>query len=69
VLEESRTLFQQVQDDWGAAYVLFLLGWKSFRQNDLEPALPIIEQAYAIFEKLGDRFFMCVSLRYMVLPR
>jgi tetratricopeptide (TPR) repeat protein len=65
VLAESRTLFQQVQDEWGAAYVLFLLGWKSFRQNDLEPALPIIEQAYAIFEKLGDRFFMCVSLRYI----
>ena len=65
VQEESRTLFQQVQDEWGAAYVLFLLGWKLYVQNELEPALPIIEQAYAIFEKLGDRLFMCVSLRYI----
>jgi len=65
VLEESRRLFQQVQDEWGGAYSLFVLGYKSFLQNDLESALPIIEGAYAIFKKLGERYFMCATLRYI----
>lgn len=65
VLEESRTLFQQAQDEWGAAFSLFLLGWASFVQNDLTSALPIIAQAYAIFKILGERYFMCVALRYI----
>jgi len=65
VLEESGTLFQQAQDEWGYAYTVFLLGWSSFVQNDFAPALPILEQAYAIFKKLGERHFMCVCLRYI----
>ncbi|HET9908804.1 MAG TPA: helix-turn-helix domain-containing protein, partial [Anaerolineales bacterium] len=64
-LEESRTLFQQSQDEWGYAYAVFLLGWKSFVQNDLAAALTVIEQAFTIFEKLGERHFMCVALRYI----
>jgi non-specific serine/threonine protein kinase len=65
VLEESRKLFQQVQDEWGDAYSLFVIGYKSFLQNDLGAALPIVEQAYAIFKKLGERYFMCATLRYI----
>jgi non-specific serine/threonine protein kinase len=65
VLEESRKLFQQVQDEWGDAYSFFVLGYKSFLQNDLGAALPIVEQAYAIFKKLGERYFMCATLRYI----
>ena len=65
VLEESKMLFQQARDEWGYAYVVFLLGWKLFRQNDVGSALPILEQAYGIFKKLGERLFMCVSLRYI----
>ena len=59
-------LFQQAQDEWGYAYSLFLLGWgESYIQNDLASALPILEQAYAILKKLGERYFMCVALRYI----
>lgn len=65
VLEESRNLFQQAQDEWGYAYVVMLLGWMSFVQNDLPSALPVLEQACAIFGKLGERYFMCVCLRYI----
>ena len=65
VLEESKRLFHQVQDEWGYAYVVFLLGWKSFIQNDLAAALPTLEEAYAILKKLGERYFMCVALRYI----
>ena len=68
-LQESRTLFQQVQDEWGDAYSLFVLGYKSFLQNDLASALPIIEQAYAIFKKMGERYFMCATLRYIGIIR
>ena len=68
-LEESRKLFQEVQDEWGDAYSFFVLGYKSFVQNDLASALPIMEQAYAIFKKLGERLFMCVALRYIGITR
>jgi hypothetical protein len=69
VLEESGTFFQQSQDEWGYGYTVFLLGWSSFVQNDLAPALPILEQAYSIFKKLGERYFMCVSLRFIGTTR
>ncbi|MEW6085370.1 MAG: helix-turn-helix domain-containing protein [Chloroflexota bacterium] len=65
VLEESGNLFQHARDDWGYAYIVMLLGWMSFVQNDLVPALPVLEQAHAIFKKLGERYFMCVCLRYI----
>jgi len=64
-LEESRTLFQQVQDEWGYAYTVMLIGWKSFIQNDLAAALSVTEEAYMLFEKLGERQFMSVTLRYI----
>jgi len=68
-LEESRTLFQEVQDEWGDTYSFFVLGYKSFVENDLASALPILEQACAIFKRLGERFFMCVALRYVGITR
>ena len=68
-LEESRMLFEQVQDEWGYAFVVFLLGWKLFVQNELESALPILEQAYTILKKLGERYFMCASLRYIGITK
>jgi len=68
-LEESRTLFQEVQDEWGDTYSFFVLGYKSFVENDLTSALPILEQACTIFKRLGERFFMCVALRYVGITR
>ena len=64
-IQESLTLFQEVQDAWGYAFSLLLLGYESFVENNLASALPILEQAYAIFKKLGERYFMCATLRYI----
>jgi len=65
VLEESGSLYQQCQDEWGYSYIRFLIGWSAFVQNDLVTALPIMEEAHAGFKKLGERYFMCVALRYI----
>lgn len=68
-LEESRKLFQEVKDEWGDTYSFFVLGYQSFVQNDLASALPIMEKASTIFRKLGERFFMCIALRYIGITR
>ena len=65
ILEESKTLFRQVEDEWGYAYAVLLFGWAAFVQKDLVSALPFNEQAYRIFNKLGERYFSCVTLRYI----
>jgi non-specific serine/threonine protein kinase len=46
-----------------------LLGWISFVRNDLSSALPVLEQALTIFEKLGERYFMAVCLRYIGITK
>lgn len=38
-------------------------------QNDSASALPVLEQACAIFKKLGERYFACVSLRFIGVTR
>jgi predicted ATPase/DNA-binding XRE family transcriptional regulator len=68
-LEESRMLLQQAKDEWGYAYTVFLRGWKSFTQNDVASALPVLEEAYVIFKNLGERFFICVALRYIGIAK
>jgi tetratricopeptide (TPR) repeat protein len=62
-LEESQTLFQEVQDEWWYGLSVQMSGWSAFRQENLSVALVWMEEALTILKKLGDQYFMSVILR------
>lgn len=64
-LEESQALYREVKDEWGYAHALMCLAWGFFRQGNLDAYLTLNGQALAVFKKLGDRYFTCVTLRGM----
>jgi tetratricopeptide (TPR) repeat protein len=64
-LKESKTLFQEVHDDWGYGHTMMGLGARAFLQSDDANALALHEQALAQFRQLGDRYFQSVALRFI----
>jgi predicted ATPase len=64
ILDESRASFQEAHDEWGYANAGLTLAWQSMREEDWATALVWSQQALAGFQKLGDRFFQSVALRY-----
>ena len=62
VLEESITLFREVQDPWGYALATMSLGYSAYRKDDRAFALRRIEQALTAFRTLGDQYFQSVCL-------
>lgn len=64
-LEESKTLFQEVHDDWGYGHAMMGLGARAFLQSDDANTLALHEQALAQFRQLGDRYFQSVALRFI----
>ncbi len=61
-LEESITLFRELDDDWGYALALMSLGYIAARQQDSATALDVCEQAIEGFRACGDRYFQSVCL-------
>jgi non-specific serine/threonine protein kinase len=63
VLEESKALYLEVDDEWGYAFTLMIMAWGFYTRKDQEAALSINTEALALLRKLGDRYYMCVVLR------
>ena len=51
------TLYQQNDNDWGAALSTFHLGILEEKFGHTEEALSLLETGFAMFQKLGDLFF------------
>lgn len=64
-LEESKKLFQEVDDDWGYAHAIMCQGNSAYQQDDHPTSLRLHEQGLELFHKLGDRYFQSVALRLM----
>jgi predicted ATPase/transcriptional regulator with XRE-family HTH domain len=63
ILEESKARFQEIHDEWGYAHAVLCLVVQSERRKDWATALSLSQQAFAGFQKLGDRYFQSVALR------
>ena len=64
-LEESKVLFQEVNDPWGFAHAAMCLGTQSHVQQDWATSLTLYRQVLKLFRDLGDRFFQGVALRFI----
>ncbi len=64
-LEESKVLFQEVNDQWGFAHAVMCLGTQSQIQQDWATSLILYKQVLKLFRDLGDRFFQGVALRFI----
>jgi tetratricopeptide (TPR) repeat protein len=64
-LEESKKLFQEMDDDWGYGHAMMGLGQRAFLQGDHANILALHDQALAQFRQLGDRYFQSVALRFI----
>jgi tetratricopeptide (TPR) repeat protein len=61
-LEESISIFQELQDKWGAAVAVMSLGYSAYKRDDRGTALALRKQALAAFRELGDPYFQSVCL-------
>jgi predicted ATPase/transcriptional regulator with XRE-family HTH domain len=61
-LEESKTLFREVHDEWGYARAVYTLGWSEYYQEKWSIAIPVMKEALDIYGQFGDRFLMSVIL-------
>jgi predicted ATPase/class 3 adenylate cyclase len=61
--EESKTLFEEIHDEWGYANALLCLGLGPSIQDDHITALPLYYQVMELFKNLGDKFSQCLALR------
>jgi predicted ATPase/transcriptional regulator with XRE-family HTH domain len=68
-LEESRMLFQEVQDEWGYAHALIALGQVVYNQEDWTTTAVLSEDALARFREIGERCFEIVALRFLGIAR
>jgi hypothetical protein len=64
-LEQSKTLFQEVNDDWGYGHALMGLGQRAFLQGDSANIIDLHNEALAQFRLIGDRYFQSVALRFI----
>jgi predicted ATPase/DNA-binding SARP family transcriptional activator len=53
--QENLKLFQEVNDDWGVAHTLRLIGMAAHQEGDLQGARRALESSYALFQAIGDR--------------
>ena len=51
---QSLTLFQRQEDDWGVAWNLFHLGGVASDRNQDESALTLLKQSLSLYNELGD---------------
>jgi tetratricopeptide (TPR) repeat protein len=61
-LEESITLFRELQDQWRYAVAVMSLGFSAYKRDDRTNALGLAGQALAAFRELGDQYFQSVCL-------
>jgi non-specific serine/threonine protein kinase len=61
-LEESISLFRDIQDQWGHAVATMSRAYSAYRNEDQATALLLGEQALTIFRELGDQYFESVCL-------
>ncbi len=64
-LEESKVLFQEVNDQWGFAHAVMCLGTQSQIQQDWATSLILYKRVLKLFRDLGDGFFQGVALRFI----
>ena len=67
--EESQALYQDVHDEWGYAHAMMCLGYEFNTQDMLVSALSLYQKALTLFRKLGDRYFICVTVRGVVIAQ
>ena len=65
IFRESQDLFQEVHDEWGYANATMALGYTFWKDKNRATALPLSQEAFAGFQKLGDRYFQSVTLRHI----
>jgi len=56
--DQSLTLFQRHEDDWGVAWNLFHLGGVASDRNQDESALTLLKQSLSLYNELGDPWGM-----------
>ena len=61
-LEESISIFREIQDPWGTAVAVMSLAFSAYKRDDRRTALELSEQALAAFRELGDPYFQSVCL-------
>jgi len=64
-LEESKVLFQELNDQWGFAHAMMCLATQAHIQQDWATSLALYKQVLKQFRDLGDRFFQGVALRFI----
>lgn len=69
VLEESRRLFREVQDEWGYAHTRIALAQTVYNQEDWATTAVLSEEALRRFRQIGERCFEIVSLRFLGIAR
>lgn len=61
-LDESISIFREIQDKWGAAVAVMSLGFSAYKRDDRATALELSEQALTAFREMGDQYFQSVCL-------
>jgi len=64
-LEESKLHFRNVHDEWGYANAIISLANGAYHQNDQATELSLLKESLLLFQKLGDKYFESVSLRFI----
>ena len=61
-LEESLTLFRQLDDPWGAGFALHFLAHVARAQGDFPQATSLFEESLACFQSMGDKWGSALTL-------
>jgi DNA-binding CsgD family transcriptional regulator/tetratricopeptide (TPR) repeat protein len=61
-LEESLTLFRQLDDPWGAGFALHFLAHVARAQGDFPQATSLFEKSLASFQGMGDKWGSALTL-------
>src|SRR5205823_10452896 len=59
--EEALPLFRDLEDGWGIAYSVFLMGMAATEVKDWSAALPFFEEARDRFREVGDGHYVLLS--------
>jgi tetratricopeptide (TPR) repeat protein len=55
LLEESLSLFRTIDESFGIARTLFVLGYAKFRQGDVPDSIALLEECQVLYRELGDK--------------
>jgi DNA-binding CsgD family transcriptional regulator len=62
-LLESVAIFRELDDAWGLAYALIVLGNLAIQQGDIGRGDPALDEGLSLFERLGDEWGKAFALR------